>query len=116
MNLQPLEMFRLAANACGTKTGVWPSLYDNLTCTGGDVRIQSVSEIAIILTNITRIALAMSGGLAVVFILAASIYYITSAGDPGRTKRAKEIIQYTIGGLVLIVMAYAIITLISGGL
>lgn len=117
-----LELFRLAGvspstpNACGTQTGLWPSLYSGLECTSGDVRINSISDILQIIANITQIALVASGGLAIVFLLVAAVYYIVSAGDPGRTKRAKEIIQYTIVGIVVIIISYAVVRLIALGL
>ena len=115
-----LHLFHFAANACGTKTGALPSLYDNLPCkpdaqgtpTPG---IQSIQDIAIMVGNVVRILIAISGALAVILLLVAAIYYITATGDPGRIKRAKEIIIQTVTGLVVIVMAYAIITYITVG-
>jgi hypothetical protein len=117
MHVQLLNLFHFAANGCGTKTGAWPSLYDGL-CTGGGttIVINSVSDVTIVIANVVRIAMAVAGGLAVIFILLASIYYITSNGDPGRIKQAKDIIINTVIGLVLIIMAYAIISFFVGAL
>ena len=68
------------------------------------------------MANITQIAIALAGGLAVLLILVAAIYYIISGGDPGRTKLAKDIIQNTVIGLVVIIAAYAIVSLFANGL
>jgi hypothetical protein len=110
-----LHLFRLAASACGTSTGFLPSLYDNLQCDGaGNITLRAVSDVLIVLANVSRIMIALSGALAVIVIIGASIYYITSAGDPGRIKRAKDIIINTAVGLTIIVTAYAVVTYISG--
>jgi hypothetical protein len=112
----PLQLFHFASNACGTKTGVLPSIYDNLGCSNGQIEIKSVHDVLQIITNLTQIALVLSGGLAVLLILVAAIYYIVSAGDPGRTKLAKDIIQNTVIGLIVIIAAFAIVNLFASGL
>ena len=110
-----LHLFHLAATDCGTKHGLLPSLFQGL-CTSGsnDVQIKSVSDFVVIIANIVRILIAVSGALAVIAILAAAIYYITSTGDPARVKRAKDILINTATGLVLIIMSYAVVTFIAG--
>jgi hypothetical protein len=110
-----LDMFNFASNACGTSTGFLPSLYDPpLKCVGGQPEIQSLADIAIIIGNIVRILIAISGSLAIILLMIASIYYITAMGNPSQVKKAKEIIINTCIGLVLIVMSYAIVTYIAG--
>jgi hypothetical protein len=108
-----LAGFKLAANACGTKTGVLPSLYDGINCPGNDVQVQSISDIWIIVANVIRILMAMAGGLAVIFIIVGGLYYVTSAGDPTRIKRAKEIITQAITGLVVVFASYGVVTFIA---
>jgi hypothetical protein len=115
MNTAILQLFHLAANACGTKTGVLPSLYDGLPCAdGGTPTISALSDVLLIIGNVVRILIAISGSLAIILILIASVYYVTSLGDPSRIKRAKDIIVNTVIGLVLIIAAYAIVTFIAG--
>lgn len=109
-----LHFFRLAANACGTKTGGLPSLYDNLPCANGTPGVASLQDVGLIIANVVRILIAVSGSIAVIMILVAAVYYITATGDPARVKRAREIIIQTVTGLVLIVLAYALVTFIAG--
>ena len=115
-----LHLFHFAASSCGTKTGALPSLYDKLPC-APDAQgtptpgIQSIQDVALMVGNVVRILIAISGSLAVILLLVAAIYYITATGDPGRIKRAKEIIIQTVTGLVVIIMAYAVITYITVG-
>jgi hypothetical protein len=111
MNLLNLFQFQLAA--CGTNDGILPGLYDGIKCTGGQVDINKVSDILTVLTNVIRILIALSGGLAVIFIIVGGVYYVTSAGDPTRLKRAKEIITQAVTGLVVVLMAYGVVTFIA---
>jgi Type IV secretion system pilin len=110
-----LGLFRLAASACGTRTGLLPSLYDNVPCTDGNIDINSVSDVLIIVGNVSRILIALAGGIAVIVVIVAAIFYITSTGDPGRIKRAKDIIVNTAIGLIIILVAYAVVTYIATG-
>jgi hypothetical protein len=113
----PFEsLFRFAA--CGG-TAIFPGgpgLYDGLSCTSlGNPALNSLSDILKVAGNALRILIALSGGLAIIVIVVASIYYITSAGDPGRIKRAKDILVNVATGLLLILVSYAVITFIVGG-
>ncbi|GAC1369611.1 MAG: hypothetical protein NVSMB39_1620 [Candidatus Saccharimonadales bacterium] len=111
-----LNLFHMAASNCGTKTGVLPSLYDGLGCgaDGASPSIKGLSDISIIIANVIRIIISISGSLAIIIILVAAVFYVTSAGDPGRVKRAKDILVNTVVGLVIILAAYAIVTFIAG--
>lgn len=109
-----LHFFKLAANACGTQTGFLPSLYDApVKCVDGNVSITTASDIFALLGNVVRVLIAMSGALAVIFIIVGGIFYVISAGDPGRIKRAKDILTNAITGLLVIVMAYGVVTFIA---
>jgi hypothetical protein len=114
----PLHFFKLAA-ACGTKTGGLPSIWDGIQCkpdASGNLTptITHVSDVLVIIANVIRIVMALSGAIAIIVIVVASIYYITSLGAPERIKRARDIIQYAAIGLLLITMAYAIMTYVAG--
>jgi hypothetical protein len=111
-----LHLFRMAANACGTNTGILPSLYDGLGCTNGTPTITSLQDVIVIIGNLAQILLALAGGLAVIFIIVGAIFYIISAGDPGRIKRGKDILTNAIVGLLIILSAYAVVTFIAKGL
>ncbi|HSX02838.1 MAG TPA: hypothetical protein VLI05_06035 [Candidatus Saccharimonadia bacterium] len=101
-------------NACGTNNGFLPGLYDGL-CSGGNVQIQSASDVWVIVANAIRIVMAASGGLAVIFIIVAGIMYTIASGDPGRLKQAREVLVQAITGLVIVSISYAVITFIAQG-
>ena len=101
------------AAACPNQ-GAFPTLWDNMCGSGGEVSITSVSDIFELVANAVRIAMTLAGSLAVVAIIVASIYYILSAGDAGRVKQAKTILTNTVIGLFILMGAYAIVTFVSG--
>jgi hypothetical protein len=108
-----LELFKLAA--CGRPSGVIPSLYDNLNCNAnGEITLRSVSDILVIVGNLLRILIAVSGMLAVAAIIGAGIYYVISAGDPSKVKKAKDILNNSALGLILVISAYAAVTFVAG--
>jgi|GEM_PF-1016440 len=115
-----LGLFKLAV-ACGATSSFPPSLYDTgngnegLTCVNGQIALTAVSGVLVLIGNVIRILIVISGSLGIITILVAAIFYITSMGSPDRIKRAREIIQYTATGLVLISIAYAVITFIAQG-
>jgi hypothetical protein len=47
--------------------------------------------------------------LAIIMILIAGFYYITAQGDPSKIQTAKQIITYTIIGLLIIISAKGIV-------
>lgn len=55
------------------------------------------------------------GLVVVLMIVVAGIQYITSAGDPGRVKEAKNRITNAITGLILFVLMFAILNFIIPG-
>lgn len=58
--------------------------------------------------------LGIAGAIAVVFIVLGGIKYATSQGDPGDTKKAKDMIMYSLVGLVVVILAFAIVQLFTG--
>jgi hypothetical protein len=51
--------------------------------------------------------------VAVLFLVWGGVQYVTSGGDDGRVKNAKNTILYAIIGLVITIVAYAIVGVIS---
>ncbi|MDO4219769.1 MAG: pilin [Candidatus Saccharibacteria bacterium] len=54
------------------------------------------------------------GMVAVVMIILGGVNYATSQGDPGKVKKGKDTIMYGIIGLVIAILAFAIINFIIG--
>ena len=114
--MEPTHLFRLAANACGTKTGLLPSLYDGLQCKNGPTPdLTTMSDILIVGGNVMRILIMAAGALTVIAIILSGIFYIASTGDAGRVKRAKDILVNAMVGLVVILISYSLVTFIAKG-
>lgn len=61
------------------------------------------------LANITDIAAIIAGGAAVIVLLVGSFRYITSGGEPGAVKKAKDTILYALIGIAVIVLSRTLI-------
>lgn len=62
--------------------------------------------------TIINVVIGVVGFVAVAFIIFGGIQYTTSAGDPGKVKKAKDTILYGIIGLVVAMLAYAIVNFV----
>ena len=62
--------------------------------------------------NATNIVLFVAGALAVIMIIYGGIRYITAHGDEKQVKVAKDTIVYSVAGLIIAILAYALVTFI----
>ena len=62
--------------------------------------------------NIINYILYAVGVAAIVMMIVAGIQMTTSAGDPGAVKKAKMTLTYAIIGLVVAILAYAIVNFV----
>lgn len=67
------------------------------------------------LQNVLSFVFVIAGIIAVIMILVASFQYITSTGDPQKTKKAKDTIIYALIGLVVSISASVIVNFVLGG-
>lgn len=81
--------------------------------TGGTVNIVTLTGDQV-LQNGLNLAYFLAGIVAVVVIIVAGIMYATSAGDAGNVTKAKNLILYSIVGLVVIFAAFAITNFVIG--
>ncbi len=72
--------------------------------------------IVLVAMAILDILLRVAGLVAVIFIIYGGIKYITSEGDPGATKKAQETIIGAVIGLVIAVIAAAVVSFIGKAL
>lgn len=62
--------------------------------------------------NIINIILYVIGAIAVLMIVIGGLRYVISGGDSSQTKNAKDTILYAVIGLVIALMAYAIVNFV----
>lgn len=63
--------------------------------------------------TIINILLTILGIIAVIMIIFGGIRYTTSGGDSSRVKAAKDTIMYSVVGLVVAILAFAIVNFVT---
>ena len=79
------------------------------------IAIPKVSETEILLNGL-NLAYFLAGLIAVIVIIFAGIMYVASSGDAGRVTKAKNLLMYSIVGLVIVLTAFAITSFVTGRL
>ena len=67
-----------------------------------------------IVSKVVNVMLFIVGILAVIMIIFSGIRYITAHGDKGQVESAKNTLIYSIVGLVVAIIAYAIVSWVTG--
>ena len=82
----------------------------------GDIGVPKLNgtpaTVGSIINSVTNILFWLVGVASVIALIVGGLQYITSAGDPGRTKTAKDTIMYAVIGLVVAILAYAIVNFV----
>lgn len=98
-------------NILGTTTTVAPGTSTNTSHGVGTVGSGS-EDLTASVTSIINAVIAALGIIAVVIIIIGGIGYMTSSGDAGKVKKAKDTILYGVIGLVICVLAFAIVNFV----
>ena len=69
----------------------------------------STKQLPDVVINIINAVIGISGIIAVVFIVIGGINYMTSTGDAGKVKKAKDTILYAVIGLVICALSFTIV-------
>lgn len=67
-----------------------------------------------IVSGIINVIVGVVGFVAVVVVILGGVQYTTSAGDAAKVKKAKDTIMYGIIGLVIAILAFAIVNFVLG--
>lgn len=67
------------------------------------------------LANIVSTLIVLVGMLAVIFVIISGLQIALSAGDAKRYQQGRDGLQYSVVGVVLALMAYALVRFISDG-
>ncbi len=67
-----------------------------------------------LLTNILNLVYFIAGAVAVVVIVVAGLMYTLSGGDSARVTKAKNMLLYSVVGLVVVISAFAITNFVIG--
>lgn len=80
----------------------------DMTNSGGSAK----QDLPDVITTIINVMLFIAGALAVIMIIYGGIRYITAHGDEKQVKVAKDTIVYSVTGLIIAILAYALVTFI----
>ena len=69
-----------------------------------------------ILKNATNIVLFIAGALAVIMIIYGSIRFMTAHGNEKQVKIARLIVTYSVIGLIIAILAYALVNFVLSNL
>lgn len=78
--------------------------------------LTSLSDLWLIIAAVIEILLRVAALAAVAFVIYGGITFITSEGDPEKTKEARNTMINALVGLAIAVMAAAIIAFIAGSI
>ncbi len=67
-----------------------------------------------LLKNGLNLTYFLAGVIAVIVIIIAGIMYVSSSGDAGRVAKAKNLLLYSIVGLILVLVAFTITNFVIG--
>lgn len=86
---------------------------DSGACTGTNLCSDTTGVFGLI-KNIINVMLMVAGIITVIVIIIGGISYTTSAGDQSKVTQAKNTILYAVIGLVVTILAYAIVNFVIG--
>ena len=91
-------------------------LVDGVNCAKTTEQPNSIFGDGGIFNTIINILLFLIGAISVIMIVFAGFQYATSGGDAGKVTTAKNTILYAVIGIVVALLAYAIIGFVTGQL
>ena len=77
--------------------------------TGGETSFRAI------ILNIVNFFLGFLGLIAVIMIIYGGITYVTSAGNEEKAGEAKKIIMYAIIGIIIVLISFALVNTVIGG-
>lgn len=81
-----------------------------------ECNIENDNSLIPTILNIIQVTIGVLALVAVIVIVFAGVQYTTSAGDVGKVKKAKDSILYGIVGLVIAILAFAIVNFVLSSL
>ena len=82
-------------------------------CGGGE---PADDQLMSTMNNILNVIIGIVGFITIIMIIVGGIMYATSSGDAGKAKKAKDTIVYGLIGLVVAILAFAIVNFVLGNL
>lgn len=98
---------------CDPKSG---SANQGADCAQAASQPDSLFGVGGIFSTISNILIFLVGAIAVIMLIWGGLQYVISAGDSKRVENAKSTILYAIIGIVIAILAFAIVNFVTGQL
>ncbi|QWQ32309.1 pilin [Candidatus Minimicrobia naudis] len=86
------------------------------TATTSEMKGKSIDGDNGLIKTVVNVLLWAVGILSVIMIIFSGFRYITSAGDASKTKSAQNALTYSVVGLIVAILAYAIVNMVTNRL
>ena len=86
------------------------------TATTSEMKGKSIDGDNGLIKTVVNVLLWAVGVLSVIMIIFSGFRYITSSGDASKTKSAQSTLTYSVVGLIVAIMAYAIVNMVTNRL
>jgi TRAP-type C4-dicarboxylate transport system permease small subunit len=114
--IRKLTLFAVAATTL-IPAALFASTATNNICDGANISGNcNTNSLNASVAGITETLLTVAGAIAVIIIIVGGLTYITSSGDSSRIKQAKDIILYAVIGLIVAILAFAIVKFVAGNI
>lgn len=110
--LVPVTTPAFASSDCAPNEGLSGAV--NTGCSQGKGQATNLFGDGSVVTTIINTMLFITGLLSVIMIIYAGIRYVTAHGDTSQVKSAQNTLIYAIVGLVVSIVAYAVVSWVSG--
>lgn len=107
LSLVPAVTHAATSNVCN-QSGISDEVKKANGCSGANDSVNISNVIVGIINGIVGVL----GIVAAIFIVVGGVNYMTSQGDPGKTKKAKDTILYAVIGLIIAALAFAIVNFV----
>lgn len=114
LTLASVLMLTLPVSAVTCPTGT--NRQGSSASTLAECNIENDNSLIPTILNIIQVTIGVLALVAVIVIIFAGVRYTTSAGDAGKVKKAKDSILYGIIGLVIAILAFAIVNFVLSSL
>lgn len=93
----------------GSSLNTKTSVKEGITAAGGT---SSSTDLPALIASVINILLFIAGAVAVIMIIIGGLRYIASNGDQTHIKAAKDTILYSVIGLIVALLAFAIVNFV----
>jgi len=101
---QPVDAVNASKQICEGSGGNW----NGNKCINKDAK----KDLGSWMKDIVNVLLFVIGAISVIMVVIGGLRYVTSGGDANQTKAAKDTILYSVIGLIVAILAYAIINFV----